>query len=207
MAKDLKAALGNGSKPDLTHVRGSPMRYMARGCEYGNAKYERANYLRSAGDTVRDDFERLRGYTRATINHLVAMLDAMEHHQANDPNLEDDEGLKRAAYAADTDATPGAKVGASGLPHIAHAAASLMMAIEQAVDSGLLPDDPGQPWAVDAPSPIIGNPDCTDRNGGNKDIGVEGDCWTLLALNGTEQCPVDFWDRGDFCGSCREYYA
>ena len=143
--KDLKAALGNGSKPDITHVRTPLMTYAARACEYGSDKYERANYLRRV-EGMRAAFERNRAYTRAAVSHLMRKLDAMEAHQSTDPNLTDVEGMKRAAYAADTDATPGAKVGASLLPHDAHATASLNMAIAQAVDAGLLPSDPGQPW-------------------------------------------------------------
>jgi hypothetical protein len=49
-----------------------------------------------------------------------------------------------AAYAKDTDA--GIKFPASGLPHVAHAVASLNMAIAQAVNGELLPADPGKPW-------------------------------------------------------------
>jgi hypothetical protein len=75
-------------------------------------------------------------------------LDAMEFHQANDPKLEDIEGMKVAAYAADTDETPGSRVSASGLPHVAMACASLNMAVAQAVKYGLLPADPGVTWTV-----------------------------------------------------------
>jgi hypothetical protein len=156
--RDIKAALGNGLKPDITHVRKATMVYIGRGSEYGNAKYERANYDRPTG-SVKGDFERFRGYIRAAVGHLMDTLDAMERHQSQDPHLEDERGLKLAAYAPDTDATPGAKVGASYLPHVAHAAASLNMAIEQAVRYGLLPADPGQPWTREAvPEPIVDTP-------------------------------------------------
>jgi len=154
--KDLKAALNSGVKPDLTHCRKSGMVYAARANEYGSDKYERANYLRPAdGDPfdVRANFERYRGYLRATLSHVVETLDAMELHQAGDPLLEDVDGMRAAAYAPDTDATPGAKVGASFLPHVAHAIASLTMAIEQATRFGLTPKDPGQPWKRDASAP------------------------------------------------------
>ncbi len=143
--KDLKAALGNASKPDLTHVRSGIMRYIARACEYGSAKYVRGNFLRPT-QTRREDFERFRAYLRADLSHTLATLDAMEKHLALDPELQDWEGMKRAAYAADTDETPGAKVGASNLPHVAHGAASKMMAIEQAIACGLLPWDTGVTW-------------------------------------------------------------
>jgi len=143
--KDLKAALGSNIKPDITHVRTSLKVYVARNCEYGNDKYVRSNYLRPVG-SLKEAFERYRSYLRAVDSHLSQTLDAMERHQAMDPNLEDESGMCMAAYAADTDETPGAKVGASGLPHIGGCAASLNMAIEQAVLARLLPPDPGQPW-------------------------------------------------------------
>jgi hypothetical protein len=132
----MKAALNSGIKPDTTHVRKSLRVYCARACEYGNDKYERANYLRPTG-SVAKDFERLRAYLRAAQDHIGDALDSMEHHQAGDPNLENVDGMKAAAYATDDE---------SGLPHVAHASASLNMAIEQAVQFNLLPRDPGQPW-------------------------------------------------------------
>lgn len=144
--KDLKEALSTGRKADITHVRTGIMRYIARACEYGDAKYERANYLRYL-PTFKEDFQRLRQYLRASANHILETLDSMEEHQSQDPELEDRAGMEMAAYAKDTDAKEDCPIGASGLPHLAHAAASLMMAIEQAIDCGLLPRDPGQPWA------------------------------------------------------------
>lgn len=143
--QDMKAALGNASKPDITHVRTALMTYIARACEYGSAKYERSNYMRRK-DSPREDFERFRAYLRSAWSHIGKILDAMELHQANDPDLEDVTGMMRACYAADTDVTPGAPVGASSLPHVAHAGAGLMMAIVQGVLCGMLPEDPGQPW-------------------------------------------------------------
>ena len=142
--KDLKEALGARSKPDITHIRTPLMVYGSRACEYGNDKYERANYLRPVGST-KEAFERYRKYLRAGVSHLVAILDEMEWHQANDPDLQDEEGMKRAAFAADTD--EGLKFPASGLPHFAHAVASLNMCITQAVQAELLPPDPHKPWA------------------------------------------------------------
>lgn len=147
--QDMKAALGNGSKPDLTHVRTAIMTYIARACEYGSAKYQRANYMRPVGDnTPRDNFVRFRAYLRSAQSHIAKTLDAMEAHQSTDPDLVDVAGMRRAAYSADMDETPGTAVGASMLPHVAHAAAGLMMSIVQATLYGLLPDDPGQPWAA-----------------------------------------------------------
>ena len=134
--KDLKEALGNSSKPDITHVRTPLLNYIARACEYGDSKYQRGNYLRPVGGT-KEDFERLRGYLRATMSHVLLTLDSMEKHLATDPHLEDEDGMRTAAYAPDLE---------SGLPHLAHAGASIMMAITQACVYGLLPTDPGRPW-------------------------------------------------------------
>lgn len=147
--KDLKEALSSGRKPDITHTRTPTMVYIGRGSEYGDktqgGKYERANYLRET-ESFAEDFKRFRGYLRAVVSHVSQVLDSMERHQANDPELEDYVGMIRAAYAEDTDARPGCPVGPSRLPHVAGAAASLNMAITQAVDAGLIPADPGQPW-------------------------------------------------------------
>ena len=141
---DMKAALNSGVKPDISHVRTPLLNYVARNCEYGNDKYERSNYIRSAGSRLADDFVRYRAYLRAAVSHAIRNLDAMERHQATDPTLSDEAGMKAACYAVDTD--PSEKVGPSMLPHIGGTVASLNMALEQAVTAGLLPNDPGQPW-------------------------------------------------------------
>lgn len=143
--KDLKEGLSSNRKPDTTHIRTPFMNYCARACEYGNAKYQRANYLRKVGG-VKEDFLRLRAYLRAAKSHIDCTLDSMELHQADDPDLQDEEGMKRAAFCEDTDSTPNAPIGASGLPHLCGSAASIMMAITQAATYGLLPYDPGRPW-------------------------------------------------------------
>jgi len=147
----MKEALGSGRKPDLTNIRTPLMVYGSRACEYGSVKYERANFLRATGDgphsePTPDDLHRLRTYLRAVMSHTMATLDAIERHQANDPKLADVAGMKRAAFAEDTDPDTSGKVGPSCLPHLCGAVASLNMGIAQAVDCGLLPADPGQQW-------------------------------------------------------------
>lgn len=145
---DLKVALTNpNAKPDLTHARAALLTYNARACAYGSAKYERANYLRPT-QGPRADFERLRAYLAASMRHIASTLDSMEAHQARDPDLTDVEGMKRAAYAIDTDPDTSGKVGPSLLPHLAGAVASLNMALAQATAAGLLPADPGAPWTI-----------------------------------------------------------
>lgn len=148
--QDIKANLGSSKKPDLTHVRYGFQVYTARAAMYGDRKYCRANFIRPTSGAVHTtptaaDFNRFTEYLRANISHVQQLVDAMEHHRAGDPDLVDVEGMKRAAYAADTD--PGnEKVGPSFLPHIALACASLMISITQAIDCGLLPRDPGATW-------------------------------------------------------------
>jgi hypothetical protein len=157
--KDLKEALSSNRKADTTHVRRAFQIYTARPCDYGSLKYERGNYRRPTGGAphtvpTKADFERFRAYLRAARDHLDDCLDSMEAHLANDPNLVDVEGMKRAAYAIDTDVSPGSEwLGPSNLPHVAPACASLNMAITQATDCGLLPKDPGTPWNTKAVKP------------------------------------------------------
>jgi hypothetical protein len=153
--KDVKEALSSARKADTTHIRRSFQIYTARPCEYGCDKYERANFMRPTGEGPHDeptaeDFNRFRAYLRAARDHIDEALESMERHQSQDPKLTDVAGMKKAAYAVDTDAKPGQKIGASMLPHVAPACASLMMAITQATDCNLLPKDPGTPWR-DAP--------------------------------------------------------
>lgn len=150
--KDLKEALSGGRKADITHIRTPLLTYGARACEYGSEKYERANFLRETPG-LKQDFERLRGYLRAALSHINTTLDSMEYHQANDPDLEDLEGMRAAAYCEDVDVKPNQPVVASRLPHLCGAVASLNMAITQATRCGLLPLDPGRPWETpEAPS-------------------------------------------------------
>jgi hypothetical protein len=151
MLRDLKEALSSLRKADTTHMRRYFSVYTSRPCEWGSVKYERANYLRSPGDgSMRAHFERFRAYLRAARDHIDDVLQSMEEHQANDPQLLDVEGMKRAAYAVDRDEKPNCEYGASLLPHVAPACSSLMMAVEQAVKFGLLPKDPGTPWTENA---------------------------------------------------------
>jgi hypothetical protein len=147
MKKDMKEALSSGRKPDITHMRKATMVYGGRACEYGDkrkgGKYVRANFRRPTGEGPAGDFLRFREYLRASFSHIA---DTLEMHEALDPEFKDVEGMKRAMYAEDTDSLEGCPVGPSGLPHVAHAVASINMAITQAVDCGMLPKDPGQPW-------------------------------------------------------------
>jgi hypothetical protein len=152
--KDLKEALSGSRKADITHMRTPFLVYGSRACEYGDDKYTRGNYAREMATTA-EDYVRLRAYLRAAASHILTTLDSMEYHQADDPDLTDVEGMKAAAYAEDTDYKEGQAIGASGLPHLCGAVASLNMAITQATRCGLLPDDPGTPWR-DEPTVFYG---------------------------------------------------
>lgn len=151
---DMKESLSSARKADTTHVRFAFEVYTSRPCEYGTAKgYERGNYRRPTGEgphntPTADDFNRFASYLRAARDHISRTLDRMETHRAGDPRFEDIDGMRRAAYAVDTDVMPGSKEGPSLLPHVAPACSSLMMAIVQAADCGLLPADPGPSWAA-----------------------------------------------------------
>ena len=143
--KDLKEGLSSARKADITHMRTPFLVYGSRACEYGDQKYERANYARPMPN-IQEDFKRLRAYLRAVISHVLHVLDQMEYHQSLDYELQDVKGMLEACYAEDTDTKPGQEIGASGLPHLCGAVASLNLAITQAVRAGLLPEDPGTPW-------------------------------------------------------------
>lgn len=141
---DAKAALNSGIKPDITHTSVALETYNSRNSEYGAIKYEPSNYLRpTAGH--KEDFLRLLAYLAAAKRHLNKTVLSMRRHMSQDPELQDWAGMQTAAFAIDTD--PGNdKVGPSKLPHLGGTVASLNMGLQQAVDCGLLPEDPGQPW-------------------------------------------------------------
>lgn len=172
---DLKEALSSRRKPDITHVRTPLLNYTARGCEYGDDVYVRANYLRPispegyTGTPTAEDFKRCRAYMRALVSHGFKVLDAMERHQSTDPELRDIDGMKRAVFAADEDASDTATrkgIGPSFLPHLAHLASSLNMVLTQAAACGLLPGDPGRTWGQATPTAVpvpVPTPAATDE--------------------------------------------
>lgn len=149
--KDMKQSL-KGIKPDISHVRFDSMVYESRPKEYGCDKYTRSNYLRPSEDD-REAWNRFRSYIRGMVAHGVKTLDSMEAHQAQDPDLLDGEGMRAACFAPDTE-IDGSGFPPSHLPHVAHALASGSMGVCLAIDYGLLPKDPGQPWKETAtPAP------------------------------------------------------
>jgi hypothetical protein len=131
---DLKAGVG-GKKPQLSQVPIGAMTWIARAMQYGCSKYERGNYLRPQVDKVAD-LDRLSAYIDAGLRHIYAVTTEIEWMRGN------------------TDLSgPHTLIGAypdveSKLPHLAHALCSLVMAVQQGINAGILPEDPGTPWEV-----------------------------------------------------------
>lgn len=130
--KDLKAGVG-GKKPQLSHMPLGALTWAARAFQYGSSKYARGNYRRATVDKLAD-FDRLEAYIDATLRHIFAVTTEMEWTRG----CTDVEGVQLMAGA-----WPDVE---SRLPHLCHALCSLMMAIQQGIDAGILPEDPGTPW-------------------------------------------------------------
>jgi hypothetical protein len=103
-------------KPDYSRVRRALLTYTARAHEHGDSLLNRSrgDYLTEPGHAA----ELLRRDLAKAVGHLMEALDALElgDTQGRDPH--------------------------SGLPHVAHAAARLNMALGRAVHDGTLPADP-----------------------------------------------------------------
>lgn len=135
--RDMKAGL-TGAKPQLSQLPRNALVHCARVLEYGSDKYARGNYHRPAPEGV-SDVDRLLGYLDAIARHTTAVTDEITRARGTG-------GDERAACATpDLDDGDG-RFPASALPHLAHLLASATLAIEVAVNSGLLPADPGRPW-------------------------------------------------------------
>jgi hypothetical protein len=130
--KDLKAGVG-GRKPQLSHMPAAALAWAARAFQYGSSKYARGNYRRPTVDKLAD-FDRLQAYIDASLRHIFAVTTEMEWMRGctelSGPQL----------------LIGGWPDSESRLPHLAHALCSLMMAIQQGVDAGILVEDPGTPW-------------------------------------------------------------
>lgn len=132
---DMKAGLTNG-KPQLSQLPIAALVYATRAAEYGNSpgKYERGNYLRPTIDTLAD-FHRLLGYLDASLRHTNKVTTEMNRTLGCTDQTKAD--LMAGANCIDPE---------SGLPNLCGSLISIMMAIQQAVDAGLIPADPGRPW-------------------------------------------------------------
>ena len=137
---DMKQGL-TGARPKLSILPRVGLTYGTRGCEYGADKYARGNYHGPPPATV-TPAERVLGYVDAALRHLTAISDAANHALGTGGDL-------AAALALPDDEASGG-FPASGLPHFAHALASLLIGVSVAADDGLLPADPGQPLRAGA---------------------------------------------------------
>jgi hypothetical protein len=139
---DMKAGLTSG-RPKLSIVPAAGELYTCRAMEYGDDKYARGNYHGSPPEGV-SPAARVMGYVDAAIRHLRAV--ASEYNRACGVRT-DVSGYDECADALCTpDDVASGGFPASGLPHLAHALASLAIGVQCGVDDGLLPPDPGQPW-------------------------------------------------------------
>lgn len=159
---DMKAGLTgrHGARPKLSILPRAGLVYGARPLEYGDAKYARGNYHGPAPAALGTNAAALRvfGYIDAAMRHLSTVGDAGNKAMGTGGDL-------AAAIAAPDDQASGG-FPPSMLPHLAHALASVMLAITVAVDDGLLPEDPGQPWiALMATPPAEGLPQKDDPGG------------------------------------------
>jgi hypothetical protein len=137
---DMKHGL-TSSRPKLSILGRRSMIHQSRGNGYGADKYARGNYHGPAPEGVTPE-ARVMGYVDAAMRHLTAISDAYNHAVGTG-------GDARAAIALpDLESSGGFP--ASGLPHLSHVLAGIGIAIECAVDDGLLPEDPGEPWKAGA---------------------------------------------------------
>lgn len=132
---DMKEGLTNG-KPQLSQLPHAALVYAARGFEYGCSpnKYERGNYLRPQVDMLAD-FHRLLFYADAVLRHATKLTTEMNRVLGCTDKTKED--LLKGVNTVDIE---------SNLSHLTGMLANGMMAVQQAVDAGLIPADPGQPW-------------------------------------------------------------
>lgn len=141
---DMKYGL-TGSRPQLSILPRTGQLYGSRAIEYGADKYARGNYHAPPPEKLIEKYGRLRaeayrllGYIDAAQRHLTHISDAMNRALGTGGDL------IVAASVVDDEASGGFPP--SMLPHMCHALASLLIGATCAVDGGLLPADPGQPW-------------------------------------------------------------
>lgn len=129
MKADMKEGL-RGGKPQLSQIPGGPLVWCARVLQYGAKKYARGNYLLPQVDK-RADLDRLSAYLDAALRHIYAVTTEIEWHRGN---TDLDGPYTLAGGYLDSE---------SKLPHLAHALCSVMMAIQQGINAGILVEDPG----------------------------------------------------------------
>lgn len=125
------------SRPELSILQYNGMVYGSRATEYGADKYARGNYFGAPPANV-DPVNRFAEYISAAMRHLGKIAQAI--------NVAKGTGGDQAAACAVVDDEASGGFPPSMLPHISHAIAGLMIAVECGINDGLLPADPGQPW-------------------------------------------------------------
>lgn len=142
---DMKAGLTSGARPKLSILPKHGLVHECRAIEYGADKYARGNYHApppaALGGGQHAAALRLLGYLDAAQRHITRVTDAINRALGTGGDL--------AAACATVDDITSAGFPASRLPDLAHALASLGIGVSCAVDDGLLPADPGQPWAAE----------------------------------------------------------
>lgn len=136
---DMKHGLG-GARPQMSILPRAGLVHGGRAIEYGADKYARGNYHGPPPAKLGQDADvkRLLGYIDAAMRHLTHVSDAANRALGTGGDV--------GASCAIVDDEASAGFPASNLPHLAHALASLLIGVSCAVDDGLLPADPGQPW-------------------------------------------------------------
>lgn len=133
---DMKQGL-TGSRPKLSIVPRAAMIYITRPLEYGADKYARGNYHGPAPVGV-TPVDRLLGYLDAAQRHITRVTESINRAMGT--------GGDMAAACSTVDDDGGGKFPASDLPDLSHAMASLAIGVSCAIEDGLMPADPGQPW-------------------------------------------------------------
>ncbi len=136
---DMKHGLG-GARPQMSILPRTGLVYGCRATEYGADKYARGNFHGPPPARLGSDAgaKRLLGYIDAGMRHLTHVSEAVNRALGTGGDV------NAACAVIDDEASGGFP--ASNLPHLSHALASLLIGVSCAVDDGLLPPDPGQPW-------------------------------------------------------------
>lgn len=140
MLRDQRAP---GARPKLSLLPRSGLVHASRGLAYGAAKYARANFMGPCPEGI-PPVDRILGYLDALMRHATHITQAINYAKGT-------RGDQRAAVAVQDEEASGG-FPASMLPHFSHILAGALIAVECAVEDGLLPADPGEPWTVGRPA-------------------------------------------------------
>lgn len=139
-SRNAQASRTGHDRPKLSILQYNGMVYSASGTTFGSEKYARGNFHGPRPEGV-EPVDRFLEYLDAAMRHIGKIAHAINVAKGT-------RGDQIAACALPDDEASGG-FPASNLPHIAHAIAGLMIAVECGVADGLLPADPGQPWRRD----------------------------------------------------------